>query len=50
MMQTQKAVVTGQGEVVKPDGTVIPITLRAETELSIDELRDRTGLEIKEEK
>ena len=44
----QKALVEGQGEIIKADGTVIPITLKAETDLSLEELRDRTGLDITE--
>lgn len=48
-IKPKKALVEGTGEIIKADGTVIPITLRAETDLSLEEIRDRTGLEVTEQ-
>ena len=45
----KKALVEGTGEIIKADGTIIPITLTAETDLSLEEIRDRTGLEVTEQ-
>ena len=47
-VEAQKALVEGVGEIIKADGTVIPITLKAETDLLLEEIRDRTGLEVTE--
>ncbi len=45
VMGARPATVTGEGEIIKKDGTVIPFTLTAETDKSIEELR-AAGIDI----
>lgn len=48
-MDAKKAQLTGTAEIIKADGRVIPLVLTAETDLPLEELKEKTGLPITEE-